>query len=52
MLESLPLKWLVDQSVPLVFFIIALLTHPREWSRRLSDLAASYLGNSNTNDSN
>lgn len=34
MIDSLPLDWLVVQQVPLIWFLIALLTHPATWAER------------------
>lgn len=31
--KTWPIEWLVDQHVPLVFFLAALLTQPSTWSR-------------------
>ena len=31
-IEQLPLDWLIEQEVPLLFFVIALLTKPTQWS--------------------
>lgn len=38
MSELLQATWLVEQSVPLLWFIIALLTRPATWSKRATKL--------------
>jgi len=40
MIEELTANWLVDQHVPLYAFIIALLTSPAYWSRRVTGYLA------------
>lgn len=36
MIEQIPTAWLVDQEVPLVFFIVALVTKPHTWTNRVN----------------
>lgn len=38
MIEALPIEWLVDQHVPLIFFLLALLSEPATWSKRIVNL--------------
>lgn len=33
MLDAIPVEWLIDQHVPLVYFILALLTRPSTWTK-------------------
>lgn len=33
MIDAIPLDWLLENNVPLLFFIIALLTEPSTWSK-------------------
>jgi len=33
MIDAIPLDWLLENDVPLLFFIIALLTKPAQWSK-------------------
>jgi hypothetical protein len=33
MLDLIPYEWAVDQHVPLVYFILALLTRPSTWTK-------------------
>lgn len=44
MIEQIPISWLFKQEVPLVFFIIALLTRPSTWTRQVVSFIRSRLG--------
>jgi hypothetical protein len=44
MLDQLPLRWLFDQHVPLLFFILALLTEPKSWSKAAVAMLNQRLG--------
>jgi hypothetical protein len=44
MLDQLPLRWLIDQHVPLIFFILALLTEPKSWSKAAVAMVNQRLG--------
>jgi hypothetical protein len=33
MIDAIPYEWLLENDVPLLFFIIALLTRPSTWSK-------------------
>jgi hypothetical protein len=49
MLDTLPVEWLLDQHVPLLFFILALLTEPATWSKAVLAAVRRRLGdNDNT----
>lgn len=34
MIDPLPVDWMFNQHVPLIWFLIALLTHPATWAER------------------
>jgi hypothetical protein len=42
MLETLPLEWLFKQDVPLIFFILAMLTRPATWSKKAAKLFSDF----------
>jgi hypothetical protein len=43
MLDALPLAWLFEQKVPLFFFLIAFMTEPSTWSKRVQAYLKSKL---------
>jgi len=38
MIDAIPTAWLFDQHVPLIYFVIALLTRPSQWSKQVREL--------------
>jgi len=42
MLDALPLSWLFEQDVPLIFFILAMLTRPATWSKKAGNLFSKF----------
>ena len=39
MIEMIPVEWLFEENVPLIAFLIALLTHPATWAKRVLSVA-------------
>jgi len=41
--DLLPLEWLVENNVPLLFFLLALLTSPATWSKRAGTVIKTFV---------
>ena len=50
MIDSIPVDWLFNQHVPLIYFIIALLTRPAMWAKTVSSFCLEKMSQFNKNE--